>query len=244
MWSLGIIFTSMVSGHNPWKRAVMTDDCFRAFIRDPSFLRSMLPISKAANSILQRIFVAPNRRLTLPKLRRMVLEADTFFMTDDEIGRANVYVQCAAASYMGLHQSSSGDTSASSVGVLIDVAIGKRQEQKLEGEGAEASKAVQSLPAVRPEPHIVPLPQHPQTTPTSLTADVAPGLASDAPPPPPSPSPSRSRRRPCLPPPAPMPSVKELLGYDESTSADAMCKKGRRSTSPWGLFRRIIDKIA
>ena len=45
IWALGIIFTSMISGHNPWRRAVMEDSCFRSYIHDPTFLQPDRPMS-------------------------------------------------------------------------------------------------------------------------------------------------------------------------------------------------------
>lgn len=152
VWSLGVILTSMISGHNPWKRAVMSDECFRAFLSEPDFLQNMLPISKTANRILQRIFAAPTRRVTLPKLRQLVSNADTFFMTDDEIAHSSPFVQWAAASYMGLHDSSSGINSLSaSCSVDIKSACGGQIAEdlggvELGGRVRHSTKRSQSLP--------------------------------------------------------------------------------------------------
>ena len=52
----------------------MEDSTFRAFMRDPNFLQTILPISNGLNCILQRIFeVDPKRRITLDALRDFIL---------------------------------------------------------------------------------------------------------------------------------------------------------------------------
>lgn len=228
VWSLGIIFTSMISGHNPWKRAVMTDNCFRAFIRDPNFLRSMLPISKAASNILQRIFVSPGRRITLPRLRQLVLDADTLFMSDAEITSASVYVQWAAASYMGVHPSSSGDDSMSSVDLVSPAAEAEKQAAGV----SEKKVGAKSMPTAV-KAHIVPLPQS-RSQPTSLTGEAVSDIESHA---------HRSPMR-KAPTPQPMPSPGELLNTSrESSPSSTRTKKKWRPDSPFGFFRRIVDKI-
>lgn len=47
----------------------MDDSTFRAFRRDPNFLKTILPIHDELNSILQAIFeVDPAKRITIPQL--------------------------------------------------------------------------------------------------------------------------------------------------------------------------------
>lgn len=235
VWSLGIILTSMISGHNPWKRAVMTDDCFRAFIRDPGFLRTMLPISISANDILQKIFVSPTRRLTLPKLRRMIVNIDTFFMSDDEIAQSSVYVQWAAASYMGLHPSTSG-TGTPSVGLVINMPMGnngqgrhKSAEEGKVGKGV-VEKMRQSVPATCPEMHVVPLPRvhsH-ESHRTGFTESVASNLDNPA---------ANDRKKRPAPSPQPMASFRGLM------PEQACPEKKQRSILPFGFFKRIVDKV-
>ena len=48
IWALGVILTSMISGHNPWNNACPDDPCYRVYIKNNNFLREMLPISPAA----------------------------------------------------------------------------------------------------------------------------------------------------------------------------------------------------
>ena len=78
----------------------MTDDCFRSYVTNPSFFRDMLPISPAADAILKRVFTNDIGRVTLSQLRRLVLDVDTFFMSDAEIARSGTYVKMAAESYL------------------------------------------------------------------------------------------------------------------------------------------------
>lgn len=79
VWSLGVILVNLCCGRNPWKRASTEDSTFRAFLKDPQFLRSILPLSPELNSILRRIFECdPVKRITLPELRRLIMECPRF----------------------------------------------------------------------------------------------------------------------------------------------------------------------
>lgn len=60
---------NLTCGRNPWKRASTQDSTFKAFRKDPNFLKSILPISDELNFILQRIFeVDPQKRITIEEL--------------------------------------------------------------------------------------------------------------------------------------------------------------------------------
>ena len=90
----------MISGRNPWRVATTVDDTFKAYLRDPNFLRKMLPISEGANLILRNIFTRKEKnRASLEYIRHLVVHLDTFFMSPDEIVRAGPYVQRIAEYY-------------------------------------------------------------------------------------------------------------------------------------------------
>lgn len=79
VWSLGIILVNLTCGRNPWKRASLEDSTFRAYINNPKFLRSILPLSQELDSILKRIFeIDPRKRITLPELRSLILSCTRF----------------------------------------------------------------------------------------------------------------------------------------------------------------------
>ncbi|GBE87649.1 kinase-like domain-containing protein [Sparassis latifolia] len=100
VWALGVIFTNMVSGRSPWKRATLDDKCYRYFLDDPDFLRKMLPISESTHRILHAIFTSdPGAAIELPALRQLVENTDTFYMSQEEIAASNEHVQSAWESY-------------------------------------------------------------------------------------------------------------------------------------------------
>ncbi|CAL1709176.1 unnamed protein product [Somion occarium] len=100
IWALGVILTSMISGRNPWRYATEADGCWHAFQENPEFLRTMLPISEGANTILRSIFTTTERdRISLAALRQRIMHLDTFFMSAGEISRAGHQVRTVAASY-------------------------------------------------------------------------------------------------------------------------------------------------
>ncbi|OKL62662.1 hypothetical protein UA08_01633 [Talaromyces atroroseus] len=81
VWSLGVILVNLTCGRNPWKRASTEDTTFRAYLKDPEFLRSILPVSPELNVILHRIFECdPYKRITIPDLRRLIVECPRFTM--------------------------------------------------------------------------------------------------------------------------------------------------------------------
>ncbi|KAL2375427.1 RAN protein kinase [Blastomyces gilchristii SLH14081] len=79
VWSLGVILVNLTCGRNPWKRASTEDSTFRAYLKDPEFLRTILPLSFELNSILRRIFECdPQKRISISELRKLIVECPRF----------------------------------------------------------------------------------------------------------------------------------------------------------------------
>lgn len=99
LWSLGVILVNLTCGRNPWRQATPTDETFRAFVHNPDFLRTILPISHATNRILKGLFaLEPRDRMSLRELRKRIQAVDTFTMTEDELRTAHSAARAAAAS--------------------------------------------------------------------------------------------------------------------------------------------------
>jgi serine/threonine protein kinase len=82
VWSLGVILVNLTCGRNPWKRASFEDSTFRAYMKDPKFLRSILPLSPELDSILKRIFeFNPAKRITIAELRDLIMRCPRFTAT-------------------------------------------------------------------------------------------------------------------------------------------------------------------
>lgn len=79
VWSLGVILVNLTCGRNPWKRASIEDATFRAYLKNPYFLGSILPLSREMILILSRIFECdPSKRITIPELRALILDCPRF----------------------------------------------------------------------------------------------------------------------------------------------------------------------
>jgi serine/threonine protein kinase len=79
VWSLGVILVNLTCGRNPWKQASTEDSTYRAFTRDPEFLKSILPLSDELNDILCRIFERnPENRITVRDLRLEIERCSSF----------------------------------------------------------------------------------------------------------------------------------------------------------------------
>ncbi|KAI0045140.1 kinase-like protein [Auriscalpium vulgare] len=90
IWALGVIFVNLLSGHGPWIAATTEDKFFNAFLRDPMYLHTMMPISLEVNSMLSRMFeLNPFRRGSLADLRAEVLGMSTFYCADADDWIAN-----------------------------------------------------------------------------------------------------------------------------------------------------------
>lgn len=74
IWSLGVILVNLTCGRNPWKRASTEDSTFRAYMKDSSFLKTILPLSDELDCILRRVFHPnPAQRLSIPEFRDMII---------------------------------------------------------------------------------------------------------------------------------------------------------------------------
>ncbi|KAJ5722566.1 hypothetical protein N7488_000601 [Penicillium malachiteum] len=100
VWSLGVMLVNLTCGRNPWKRASMEDSTFRAYLKDPFFLKSILPLSTEMVCILSRVFERdPSKRITIPELRQLIVECPRFTeppvasWVPDQIPQADYYVQ-------------------------------------------------------------------------------------------------------------------------------------------------------
>ncbi|OBA20881.1 kinase-like protein [Metschnikowia bicuspidata var. bicuspidata NRRL YB-4993] len=82
VWSLGVLFVNITCSKNPWPIANINDrqEVFHNYIvNDSSLLRSILPILRQFNQVLNEIFVLnPARRIGLPKLAQRILACDFF----------------------------------------------------------------------------------------------------------------------------------------------------------------------
>ncbi|GAA6005275.1 serine/threonine-protein kinase [Rhodotorula paludigena] len=100
IWSLGVILVNLTCGRNPWKQACPSDETFCAYLGNPDFLRSILPISEHTNRILKRIFALnPQARISLADLRREILSVRTFVMSEDELRHASRATKEAARAF-------------------------------------------------------------------------------------------------------------------------------------------------
>jgi serine/threonine protein kinase len=82
VWSLGVILVNLTCGRNPWRRASMQDSTFRAYLNNPRFLSTILPLTPDLDDILQRIFcLDPKGRISIPELRHRILNCTQFTMT-------------------------------------------------------------------------------------------------------------------------------------------------------------------
>lgn len=79
VWSLGVILVNLTCGRNPWKRASHSDSTFRAYLKNPRFLRTILPLSAELDDILRSIFeIDPVKRITIRELRTRIQHCQRF----------------------------------------------------------------------------------------------------------------------------------------------------------------------
>lgn len=74
-----MILVNLTCGRNPWKQASPEDSTFRAFLQDPTFLRSILPMSPELDCILRRVFESdPSKRISIHELRDLIATCPRF----------------------------------------------------------------------------------------------------------------------------------------------------------------------
>lgn len=100
VWSLGVILVNLTCGRNPWKQACPNDETFRAYLSNPDFLRSILPVSKQCNELLKRIFALnPASRISMKDLKAEVKRMSRWTMTFEELRYATRATKEAARSW-------------------------------------------------------------------------------------------------------------------------------------------------
>jgi serine/threonine protein kinase len=100
IWSLGVILVNLTCGHNPWKQACPNDETFRAYLSNPDFLRSILPVSKQCNDLLKRIFALnPASRISIKDLKAEVKKMTHWTMSLEELKYATRATKEAARAW-------------------------------------------------------------------------------------------------------------------------------------------------
>ncbi|KAI0694227.1 kinase-like domain-containing protein [Cytidiella melzeri] len=230
VWSLGVLLTSMISGHNPWVKAVMDDDCFRTYVGNPRFFREMLPISAEADAILRRIFTKENNRISLSSLRCMIVDVNTFYLTDDEIANASRYVQMAAAAFLHRDDESGPSREGTETSIAIEEVDRTGEESKLD-DIVLSPRRSHSQDTTTSGPHC----DDDLTLVNSRVSDLAILGA-------------RTQKR-SIPPPQPMPSYDYFMGLMEeelqATRAESFtkAKSTREPHSPMRSLRRWMERI-
>lgn len=80
---------NLVAGRNPWKQANTEDETFNAYLRNPDFLMSILPISNQINTLLKRIFcVDPSKRIDIQELRSHFLSCQYYTCREESMAKS------------------------------------------------------------------------------------------------------------------------------------------------------------
>lgn len=82
---MGVILINLTCGRNPWKQAHAGDETFSAYLRNPDFLQSILPISSQLNTLLKQIFcVDPAKRIRIEELRAQFLACKYYTAAEEK----------------------------------------------------------------------------------------------------------------------------------------------------------------
>ena len=74
-----MILVNLTCGRNPWKLASLEDPAYRAFTRDPRYLKTILPVSDELYDLLVEIFdTRPDRRISIVDLRAAIIRCSGF----------------------------------------------------------------------------------------------------------------------------------------------------------------------
>lgn len=131
VWSLGVILVNLICGRNPWKQACPADDTFREYLRNPDFLKEILPISEEVNTILKSVFTfRAEARCSIADLRRMVRSVDRLTATSAEIKARQQMARQAAAE---AHAARQAEKQAA--------AVAYREQQRKQHTALEAARA-------------------------------------------------------------------------------------------------------
>ena len=95
-----MVLVNLTCGRNPWKRASAEDATFRAYLRDPGFLRSILPLSPELDAILRRVFeVDPSKRIGIAELRDLIERCPRFTMAPRSVAPSSITDDYQKVSY-------------------------------------------------------------------------------------------------------------------------------------------------
>jgi serine/threonine protein kinase len=85
IWALAIIFINLITARSPWECAIPTDPSFAQYLRNPLWLRQILPISRPAFSFVNRIFFKHGIGITHRELRDRFYSISTFCIPSEEL---------------------------------------------------------------------------------------------------------------------------------------------------------------
>lgn len=80
IWSLGILLINLTCIRNPWAKASITEDkTFAYFIKNPTILQKILPVSNELLSLLMKILVLdPIDRIPYEQIRQEIINIQSF----------------------------------------------------------------------------------------------------------------------------------------------------------------------